>query len=608
VYCYDGAQAVAFDPADTGNVVEGQLLTPVLGVDVNGVTCDSVFRLLYDRLQAEYDLDTCAAICGIDRGMIETLAAEFAAHGKKSCAEAYRGAVQHTNGVYNMLAIIALNIVAGNVDWKGGISFGGGHYHEVGGGAAGQVGLKSAIGNATPYSPVGPRFDRAGVKYEDYPNLVARDGYPAKRPWFPIAWHGVCQEIYAGAMEKYPYPVGVMFSYWLDWAYTMPAAKKIANRVLRDESLVPVHVAIDIEFSETSTLADYILPDTTYLERWSTPHAAPTMLTKFSGFRQPVVGSFDPSTGEYFPGVGDPSGDPEYSPLPLEEIFTRLGKALAQKAGRTFPGIGDNGWDVSAGGSTTEPWHQHQNTAWDYWANVLNNYEIESGHTAASIRAHGGAFEAKGNEYDGEKLMHRYNFKAPLHFYSETLAKTLDSMRSSQSEDKRFDPLPGYKPIADFLDRPVVDAEYPFTVVTWKPVQHTQGRTAWSPTLMMLEPENMAWMNSADARALGLETGDTIRISSATCPEGVVGKVYVTEGIRPGVIGVSNSFGHWELSSRPHEVDGKPTGFDPRRGKGFTINPVLREDPSRPGVVLTDKVGGSASYYDTRVRVEKVWL
>jgi anaerobic selenocysteine-containing dehydrogenase len=40
--------------------------------------------------------------------------------------------VQHTNGYYTAQAIITLNLLLGNVDWKGGLSKGGGHWHDDG--------------------------------------------------------------------------------------------------------------------------------------------------------------------------------------------------------------------------------------------------------------------------------------------------------------------------------------------------------------------------------------------------------------------------------------------------------------------------------------------
>ena len=41
------------------------------------------------------------------------------------------------------------------------------------------------------------------------------------------------------------------------------------DRILKDEEKIPFLVAVDVALSESSQLADLVLPDATYLERWS---------------------------------------------------------------------------------------------------------------------------------------------------------------------------------------------------------------------------------------------------------------------------------------------------------------------------------------------------
>ena len=137
------------------------------------------------------------------------------------------------------------------------------------------------------------------------------------------------------------------------------------------------------------------------------------------------------------------------------------------------------------------------------------------------------------------------------------------------------------------------------------------------PWLGELLDENAVLMNRKDAEELGLEEGTRVRLGSPTNPEGryvvgngetryVEGKVKLIEGIRPGVVGVSWHFGHWAYGSRDVEVDGSVWKGDPRRARGMTPNPVMIEDTRVGNVCLTDPIGGSASYYDTPVRVFRV--
>jgi anaerobic selenocysteine-containing dehydrogenase len=123
---------------------------------------------------------------------------------------------------------------------------------------------------------------------------------------------------------------------------------------------------------------------------------------------------------------------------------------------------------------------------------------------------------------------------------------------------------------------------------------------------MALHPENFVDLSSTDAAALGVETGDKVRVSSASNPEGIVGRAWVTEGLRPGVVAISHSFGHWELGSRPAEIDGVRQPFDPSRGAGIQPTLIMRLDTKLGNVSLQSKIGGSVSFYDTRVKVAKV--
>ena len=115
-------------------------------------------------------------------------------------------------------------------------------------------------------------------------------------------------------------------------------------------------------------------------------------------------------------------------------------------------------------------------------------------------------------------------------------------------------------------------------------------------------------MSSADARVYGLRGGDLVKVTSASNTKGVVGRLHVGERIRPGVIAMSHSRGRWEINSRAYGLDGQLTDVAPIRGAGVTCNPILRLDPAIGNVTLQDPIGGSASFYDTKVKVERLAL
>ncbi|MFV1959635.1 MAG: molybdopterin-dependent oxidoreductase, partial [Planctomycetota bacterium] len=249
---WTGGAAAQYDTVDTADLLPGP-------VTVNSIACKTAFEIYADSARSK-TLAEWSAICGIDVATIQAVAAELTAHGRKASVEHYRGPVQNTSGVYNSLSIIHLNTLIGNFNWKGGHIFGGGHWHETGGKTGQRFHPKTVVGGV---SPSGIQYTRAKAKYEDSAEFAA-SGYPAQRPWFPFANHLNYQEVIPSIDDGYPYPIKALFLYWNDVAYSTPAGKATAQRVLADESKIPLVVAIDIEMGETSVFADYILPDTTY--------------------------------------------------------------------------------------------------------------------------------------------------------------------------------------------------------------------------------------------------------------------------------------------------------------------------------------------------------
>ncbi len=561
--------AAQYDTVDEAELLPGE-------VTVNGFTCKTAFELYVEQARS-HTIEEWADICGIDVGTITEIAQELTSHGRKVSVEHYRGPVKHTNGAYTAWTIISLNTLLGNYNWKGGHVFGGGHWHETGG-KANQRFLPKKVHNGV--SDSGVMITRVKSKYEDsseYASKPADAKFPAKRPWFPFAFHFNYQELIPSIEDQYPYGIAALILYWNDVAYSTPAAKAAVERVLADESKVPLLVAIDIEMGETTAFADYILPDTTYLERWSTPHVGSAILTKTSGVRQPVVGTFD--------------ADMNYTPVlpntkPLEDILIGLGKAM---------GLPLDGED--ADGNVVPI-----NKAWDWARQLISNIGDEDGGPGLEyVLARGGRFEDYDQAYEGDMVKHR--FTGRIFFFNEDLAQTHDSITG-----ELFDGFPKYVPIADAGGTLVeqTDGDWPLTLVTYKQAWHSMARTICNPWLVSILPENFIEISRTDADARGIQTGDRVRIMSPSNPQGVEGRAYVTETLRPGVVAIAHSFGHWEMSSKPYKVNGTDSDYDPTRAAGVAANPVMRVDPVLGNVALQDKVGGSVSFFDTRVEVTKV--
>ncbi|MBO6574594.1 MAG: molybdopterin-dependent oxidoreductase [Rhodothermales bacterium] len=70
-------------------------------------------------------------------------------------------------------------------------------------------------------------------------------------------------------------------------------------------------------------------------------------------------------------------------------------------------------------------------------------------------------------------------------------------------------------------------------------------RSANAKWLYELSHRNPVWMHPEDAERLGVETGDLLRVTTQIGY--FVDKVWITEGIKPGVIAMSHHLGRWRL-------------------------------------------------------------
>jgi len=594
--------------------------------EVNGIPVKTAFTLLKERVM-EKTLEEYAEICGVDARLIADLAEEFTSHGKKAVAELYRGPVQHTNGYYNAQAIILLNVLVGNADWKGGWSAGGGHWHEDG--SKGGPFPKALVAGGAPggLAAFGVKLTREGMHYEDT-TLFQRDGYPAKRMWYPFSGN-VYQEIIPSATDGYPYPIKVLLIHKGTPALACPAGDRQIP-ALMDPKVIPLIIACDIVIGETAVYADYVIPDLTYMERWGTPHVSPDNLVKVSKVRQPMAGPIPEIV----------SVDGEEMPICLETFLIAVGKRLG------LPGFGKGGFGEAGDFHRPEDFYLKlvANIAWgdkEDGSDAVPEASDEELELFRKARRHlppavfdearwraavgddeslwrrvvyvlnrGGRFESFDRSYDGDKLAHRY--KGPFNLFVERVAKAHHSITG-----RRFDGLPHYEPPKNGLGEVAYDEEYPLHLITFKEITGGQSRTISSYWLSAILPENYVLINRRDAEALGIRDGDRVRIVGKSNPDGmwnlghgrvrpVEGKAKVTETIRPGVIAVSWHYGHWSYGSSDVEVDGHVVQGDPRRGTGLCTNAVLRVDDATGNTCMSDPIGGSASFYDTRVRVEKV--
>lgn len=595
--------------------------------NVGGKKVKTAFKILYDYVMSR-SFEDWVKETGLDPKDVEEVAYEFARHGKKSVAELYRGPVQHTNGYYNGQAIITLNLLVGNVDWKGGLSKGGGHWHEDGSKPGNPFNLAKNL-HPGKLSAFGIRINREKAKYEDS-TLFREYGYPAKRPWFPFT-DNVYQEVIPSAQDKYPYAIKALFLHKGTPVYASPAGHKMIE-ALTDLDAIPLFFACDIVIGESSMYADYIFPDTAIWERWGTPHITPAAPVMQSKVRQPAVESPVEKVKVFgeeihcsmeaimlaiaeklnLPGYGKDGFGPGMDFTRPEDFYLKMVANIAagDKPGETVPDatveeikiFREARKHLSNATFNEERWRKA----------VIDENGNDWWHKVVYVLNRGGRFE----DFDkylrsGDKLPHPY--KSQFNIYCEPVAKGRHPYTG-----KRFSGIGLYEPVKGYDDKPIKQDDFPIKLITYKDIRGGQSRTLpnnyWLSASM---PENYILMNTKTAKEMGLKEGDKVRVISPTNPDGVwdlkngekvpiEGKVRIKEGIRPGVIAISWHFGHWAYGANDVEVDGVKVPGDEKRRAGLCPNAAMFVDPILKNVCLEDMIGGSSSFFDTHVKLVKI--
>ncbi|MHC4413741.1 MAG: molybdopterin-dependent oxidoreductase [Planctomycetota bacterium] len=614
-----GDRLVAIDPEDKQSAIEGDLF---VSTTVNGMTVKSGLQLLREEALS-HSWDEYVDASGIPYEQIAEVARELTSHGKRAGVEMYRGPVQHTDGYYAGCAIICLNLLIGNLDFKGGMSRGGSHWHEFGGKDGNIYHYKKM--HPAKLATFGPKITREKSKYEDF-TLFRENGYPARRPWYPFS-SNIYQEVIPSMAMGYPYRGQILFLHKGTPCLASPAGNTNIDMV-RDQRKVPLFIACDIVIGETSMYADYIVPDLTYLERWGTPHVTPDIPVLTSKIRQPVAA----------PLVEECDVDGERMPICLEAFLIAVGKKLGLR------GIGVDAFGAGMSFDRPEDWYMKlvaNIAAGDKKGDVVPEASDEEMELFRTARRHlpksvfdeekwkravgpnewrrcvyllnrGGRFAPAETSYDGPYMKKKLG--KMFQVFVEKVARQKNSLSGEP-----FSGIPIYRGQIDAAGRPLArDRRFPFTIITYKEPFGGHSRTIsnyWTNVAMM--PENRIIINHRDADKHGFEPGQRVRVTSAANPTGTVdlgngrvidvaGRLQLCEGIRPGVVAVSWHYGHWAYGSNDVEVDQQTIRGDPRRGTGLCPNLVMAVDPDLKDVGLTDPIGASASFYDTMVRLEPV--
>lgn len=571
-----------------------------------GMRVKSAFTLYKERVM-ERTLEQYAAICQITPEEIISLAREFTSHGKKASITAYRGPGMHGNGYYNLRAITLLNHLIGNYDWKGG-SMSAAPTYTVG---QGRYALSSV---PKGFKPWGLTYFRNRLPYEKS-SLFARDGYPAKRPWFTFG-NSQIQELLGSAADRYPYPLKAVFFHRHNHLMSVPAAHKLTD-ILKNPEHIPLFVASDIIVSETSACADFILPDLSYLERWGYEGMYPHYDQKVAHFGQPVTRILEGAQAYEdtliaiakkmnWPGVGKNAFSDGSSLDRSQDFYLKMAANIAFD-GEPVPPANDEELSIFES-SRRKALGKHFDLA--AWQNAVKPDEWRR---VVYVLNRGGRYESIGQGHQGAYL--KYKLPGFAVFYDDGVA----GLKHSYS-GKLHDGLPKVETLKTFDGKELPD-DLPLLMTHWKARHLGTQRLISSAWLREIEPENYLIMHPSDASARGLQTGDPVIIK--TLNNQVTATVKVSEEIKPGVVGSTPSYGHHSYGSQSYTIDGKPSpvakgyghyagvagkqdsGYAPGRNTGFKINDAMEIDDFLQNACLSDPIGSGANQLRTRVQVIK---
>ena len=484
-------------------------------------------------------------ITTVPAATIERIAREFATT-KPALADVWTGLGQQSNGVQAGRAIATLNALVGAYDRPGTMLI------------PDKRGEKRppVDADATTAATLSrPRFD----ELEKYPL-----GHSS----------GVYTRAFANlAEDKGPYRPKMLVSVFQNLAMSVPGSQTVAKAFAKLETVV----VIDTMLSETAMLADYVLPGTTYLERYDLN--SHWVSWPVLGLRQPVVKPIFGQPAEYEAvaalgrrlGLKDKAGREHFrvgmlSGKPIDDLTAWYEDYLSYELKNGAPGMTLAELKAMPGAV----WVDRGGTRYQKYATPLSVaalqtavYEGDPTRDGTLVldkpRASGGA--PIGVVIDGKVVSGFSTRTRRIDFVAPWLAQRTDA------NGKAISALPAYTP-RDWLP----SAEYPLYLINWKEASHTHTRTQNNPLLLEVKPDNPLAINPDTATRYGVKDGDLITVES---PYGkVTARAKLTKRMHPEVVGLQHGFGHTALGNKAkgrgtRDAFLRPTVSDPLSGQAM---------------------------------------
>jgi thiosulfate reductase / polysulfide reductase chain A len=552
---------------------------------------------------AQYTPEWAEGISGVPAADIRRIALEFARAAPAAIAFSNRGAGAHYNGFNADRAIVMLNAIVGSIGQPGGYCY--------------TVEPTRIPPQVFPQPMPRPPAVKAKSAIEDPPE------WPLANKWQRMKVGQIVFKYIKEGRGK----IQVYLSYTLAAPQTWPEGRSLAVEVLKDEKLIPFHACSDVVYSEQAHYADMILPDASYMERWGFDTRNNMELRDYVTLRQPLV---------------KPPGECKSFVDSLIEIGKRISPETAkyfqfkdhedwikQRCGALGKTLGEDGFEYM---KRTGVWQDMSKPqyfklyAWELTAKELENTRVDAA-TQLIYKADSAGKETLVGIFAEGKA--RRGFITPSRKFSIYHPDIEEAAKARGFTEDGQKGMPSYFPIPSFEK---MGPEH-LHLVTFKWNVHTQGRTQSQKYLTEIVHHNPMWINTATAEKYGIKTGDKVEITTYR-PYGhaqgkgsgeVLGKAlitaWVTEGIHPKVLAVSNTLGNtWHGRAATAKKGRKQNlpSFDSKileedmdltediwwdkanggTGAGYNINAIL---PVQPAPLV-----GMQGWYDTVCTLKKV--
>ncbi|MFN7572633.1 MAG: molybdopterin-dependent oxidoreductase [Betaproteobacteria bacterium] len=440
--------------------------------DGKKVAVKTAFVLLRERV-APYTPNYAGWLTGIDSEVIRRVASELAQ---------YRGVIddgwyltRNGNDTDTVRAMLIVNVLLGNIDRKGGLAMS----------RAAGLSYLGLSGNTVTLPHA--KFELADTRRMD--TIV----YPESSGTFQVAVDAI--------LTGKPYPVTALFAV----GTTLIQRESNAPRLIEALKKLELLVMLDVVPQELGDYADYVLPANFFLER-----------SELSD----VKWTLDAALHESQPVLPMPKGiDGRDDLWILLEILRRAYPDRAQKVG------------YGAAQASAEGYGKFKQGIDDKMKEAVLKRWV-GGEPGVAERVNK-ELNQHGYSVLGAKKFDETPYLKPLATASGKIEiYALRPVLTAALRQGGADPLPDYKPVTAYTRPSQADEFY---VVSGKSMSSSSGTAAYAASARAMGDRSV-WIDPADAKRLGIATGDAIELEGLDSKQRGQAKAKLTSRVKPGVL------------------------------------------------------------------------